>query len=63
MTSFLKKSLLVPLLALFSCSNDMLDATIDGTNEIEIFDGPTLSKIRIDTDGVSIVDEPKFLLI
>ena len=59
MTSFINKSLILPLLVLFSCSNEMLETTNDGTNEIEIFDGPTLSKIRIDTDGVSIVDEPK----
>ena len=59
MNSFINKSLILPLLVLFSCSNDMFETTNDGTNEIEIFDGPTLSKIRIDTDGVSIVDEPK----
>lgn len=59
MTFFINKSLILPLLVLFSCSNDMLETTNDETNEIEIFDGPTLSKIRIDTDGVSIVDEPK----
>ena len=55
---FFKISTLLFLIA-SSCSNEIPETSTIGSEEVVPFEGPTLPTIRINTQGQSIVDEPK----
>jgi len=59
MFSSFNKTVILLFLILSSCSNEISETTTVESDEIATFEGPTLPKIRINTQGKSIVDEPK----